>query len=281
MDKLTSLLAVVDSASDISIVLAKATTVARSFGAKLTVLARHAELVAAIDVHCRQQGCNDHVLRLHDETKVAAYGALELASTIGVDLVVKAPAGLHPLRRWTLDTNDWRLARDLPVPLLLTRPQLWSQPLNFGAAVDAADAEHAHLARAVLQAAGFLALGTHGDLDILYSERELFEEGIRMERTVRLAQLVREFHVGCEKIRRFEGAPEKTLPAYVQTRRYDVLVLGGHSRRQGFSALVPGVICRLIEASMADVLLVNPRLAQEREDASAGEQLGYEAKKLA
>ena len=32
------------------------------------------------------------------------------------DLVIKAPAGTHPLRRWALNANDWQLAHECPVP---------------------------------------------------------------------------------------------------------------------------------------------------------------------
>ena len=57
----------------------------------------------------------------------------------------------------------------------------------------------------ILHTAGFLALGCHGNLDILYSEREQHDETVRMERAVKLAQLVREFHVGCERLQMFDG----------------------------------------------------------------------------
>ena len=52
------------------------------------------------------------------------------------DLVVKAPAGAHPLKRWTLDDNDWQLANECPAPVLLVRQKPWASPIRFAAAVD-------------------------------------------------------------------------------------------------------------------------------------------------
>ena len=77
-----------------------------------------------------------------------------------------------------------------------------------------------------MHTAGFLALGCHGNLDVLYTEREQQDDFVRMERAVRLAQLVREYHVGCERLQMFEGSPDKRLPPLFAARRYDLLVLG-------------------------------------------------------
>ncbi len=115
------------------------------------------------------------------------------------------------------------------MPVLLAGPKPWERPLRVAAAVDVSDHETAVVARSILQAAGFLALGLHGNLDILYSEREERDETLRMERAVKIAQLVREFHVGCERLQMFDGAPEKRLPPLLAARQYDLLVLGAVS----------------------------------------------------
>src|SRR6185295_14003726 len=86
------------------------------------------------------------------------------------DLVMKAPSGAHPLKRWALHENDFHLANESPVPLLLVRHKAWSTPVRFAAAVDVSDDTSAETARSILHAAGFLALGCHGHIDVLYSE---------------------------------------------------------------------------------------------------------------
>jgi universal stress protein E len=185
---------------------------------------------------------------------------LEYVGRTRADLVVKAPTGPHALRRYALADNDWRLARECPVPLLLARGPAWRSPVRFAATVNVAEAEHTDLARGILHAAGFLALGLHGHLDVLYTEVETQDEPLRVARAVRLSQVVREFHVGCERIQMFAGEPEKRLPPLLAARKYDVVVLGGRSRRRGFAQLAPGVISRIMEATESDILLVNETL---------------------
>jgi nucleotide-binding universal stress UspA family protein len=118
------------------------------------------------------------------------------------------------------------------------------------------DHETTIVARGILQAAGFLALGLHGNLDILYSEREERDETLRMERAVKIAQLVREFHVGCERLQMFDGTPEKRLPPLLAARQYDLLVLGAVSHRDGQSFGIEDLSSTLVDATPGDVVLV-------------------------
>ena len=252
MQKLTSVLAVAESPEDSWNVLAKASAIAVCFGARLELL----------------EG-GDILRRVADSRP---------------DLVIKAPADVHPLRRGTIDARDWRLVDECPVPIMLARERPWHEQPRFAAAVDVSDDSHAHMARGIVHTAGFLAHGTGADIEILYSEREAHEERVRMQRAVRLAQLVREFHVGCEHIRRVEGAPENTLPGLVAQGGYDVLVLGGESRRRGLARFLPGTANRLADVFSGDLVLVKaPRRIDERAEAvrSAGEQRAYERQELA
>ena len=234
MQKLTTILAVSTSADESAAVRARANTLAAPFRATVIFLLLEP----------------DAERPLHDRI-------LEHVARTRADLVVKAPAGPHALRRFTLTDNDWRLARACPVPLLLARGRSWEDPVRFAAAVNVAHDEHAGLARGILHAAGFLALGLRGHLDILYTETETQDEPLRVARAVRLSQLVREFHVGCERIQMFAGEPEARLPPLLAARNYDILVLGGRSRRRGLAQLAPGVISRVMEATDSDILLVN------------------------
>jgi nucleotide-binding universal stress UspA family protein len=166
------------------------------------------------------------------------------------------------MRPLSFQVSDWALAQEIPAPLLLVRGPRWQTPARMAAAVDVSDKDHLGLARSILQTAGFLALGTHGHLDILYTEREAQDESIRMERAVTLAQLVREFHVGSERLQMFGGEPGKRLPPLFAARHYDVLVLGGETRREGLSRLLPGTVARIMDATDSDVVLVKAPAAQ-------------------
>jgi nucleotide-binding universal stress UspA family protein len=140
--------------------------------------------------------------------------------------------------------------------MLLVGTKPWDKPIRFAATVDVADPEAATVARGILQAAGFLAHGLRGTLDILYSERELKDETIRMERAVKLAQLVREFHVGCERLQMFGGDPEQRLPPLIQARQYDLLVLGAVSHREGLQFPGHTLTDKLSNSTEGDVVLV-------------------------
>jgi len=285
VEKLTLILAVVERAEDGVIVADKAVSLARCFGAKVQLLIGDFAQAHALAKHC-------HDMKYDEVTLASVHrGATPLHEIIlrrvhetHPDLVIKAPGGAHPLHRITLGDNDWELAQECPVPVLLVRQRAWTTPARFAAAVDVSDRDHADVTRAILHTAGFLAMGIHGNLDILYSEREKHEEGLRIERAVRLAQLVREFNVGCERIQVFAGEPDKTLPPIASARKYDVLVLGARSREQGLKSIFGGTTGRLFEATEGDVVLVKApapeaeRIADRRR--SRGEQRSHESEQF-
>jgi nucleotide-binding universal stress UspA family protein len=257
VDKFTTVLAVAERADEIATVLEKSTAIARAFGARVEFLVAGAEMARATAAcNALRDSPEVSLCSLHRDSETLSDIILRRVLATEPDLVVKAPAGVHPLRRWTMDDNDWFLANACPVPLLLARPQKWGMPVRFAAAVDVADESQEDLVQAILQSACCFALGVHGELEILYSEREQADQRLRMERTVRLARLVRERHLGCDRILRFEGPPQQALPEHAAERRYDVLVVGARIRREAVADSIPGTTCRLVEATLGDVLIV-------------------------
>lgn len=254
MDKLTSILVVAADAHHSAVLLDKAIRLGREFDARVELL--------------ETESCDEVLERLQGPP---------------VDLVIKAPAGMHPLRRWTFEANDLALLAQVRVPVLLAHSRPWAHPPRIAAAVDAADRDSEALTRSILQAAGFLALGAHAHLDVLYAEREQRDELLRMERAIKLASLVREFRVGCENLQIIDGAPDKKLPALLAKRHYDLLVLGGLTRRSGMASVWKPLNALLAEASRGDVLLVtgaHARAAQPWARPSA-EQALHECEQLA
>ena len=257
MEKITRILAVVERRENGALVLEKTVALARRFGAVVDLMLSDAAFTADLSTLCRVMKYDEVVLSSVHRGQMPAHELiLRRVLETRPDLVVKEPAGAHPMHRWTLDDNDWQLANECPAPILLVRHRPWTNPVRFAAAVDVSDRDSAALARSILHAAGFLAMGVHGNLDILYSEREQHDEALRMERAVILSQLVREFHVGCERIQVFSGEPGKVLPPILAARQYDVLVIGAQSRQTGIRALGGGTISRVIEATDGDVVLV-------------------------
>jgi len=285
MEKLTRILAVANGIEDGALVLRKSVALARRFGAHIELLLfgladdLEAATLCAVLAYDKVT-----VASMHSGVESTTDVILRRVFAAQPDLVVKSPAGEHPLKRWTLDDNDWRLANECPAPVLLVRHAPWSSPIRFAAAVDVADDETFDTARSILHAAGFMALGCHGNLDILYSEREQHDDALRMERAEKLAQLVREFHVGCERIQVFDGAPEQVLPPLLSARHYDVLVLGAQSRQPALKNLLGATNSRLVQATEGDVVLVKAAGRAGRNgyhDESLREKRSYESEQFA
>jgi hypothetical protein len=146
--------------------------------------------------------------------------------------------------------------------------------------VDVSEHGTSTLARTILQATGFLTLGSRSDLDVYYSERETRDDATRMERAVRLAQIVREFHVGTERLQLLEGPPERSLTDALAVGRHDILAVGAVTQRTGFAATFTNLSRRLADASGGDVLLVPPAreaFADTRVSARSGASRGAAA----
>ncbi len=134
MDKLTSILAVIDPADESRHVVAKAMVLARHFRARLELFLCDSEYayslrhaydsagVAEARRTCLTNGQRflDAIRRSLAEdvsitTHVACASPLYEAVVHRVretrpDLVIKSAAGHHPMQRFTLDANDWQLA---------------------------------------------------------------------------------------------------------------------------------------------------------------------------
>jgi nucleotide-binding universal stress UspA family protein len=284
MEKLSSILAVVEESTSGAPVLDKAVALARCFGAKVELLVADSLLTPEFATRCA-------ALRYDEVTLASLFRSGEPLQRLLLrrlherppDLLVKAPSGKQPLRKWSLLDNDRELVSDSPVPVLLAGAKSWGSPVRFAAAVDVSDPDTSVVARGVLHTAGFLAHGSHGNLDILYSEREERDETVRMQRAVKLAQLVREFHVGCERLQMFGGPPEDRLPRLIAARHYDVLVLGAVSHREE-PALAQNLTSKLLEATDGDVVLVKPgsptRPAVRAGAASILQKLAYQCEEL-
>jgi nucleotide-binding universal stress UspA family protein len=284
VQKLTSILAVLDSAATSAMVLRKATDLAGRFNARITVLAIEPLVSSRIVPQCAELGYPDIAIRAVSRLgKRLQKVILEEVRARNPDLVVKARTGAHAVRRFSLAPNDWWLSQECPVPLMLVGPRPWVKPPRLAAAVDVSGDETLAVARAVMQTAGFLALGTHGELDVLYTEREQNDDRLRMARAVQLAQLVREFHVGCERLQMFDGVPEKRLPPLIASRQYDVLILGATTYRTGLSETMRPLTGQLVDAAPGDVVLVR---TEERENqsasraGSAGKQIAHQGQQL-
>jgi universal stress protein E len=280
VDKLTSILAVIDPADETRHVVVKAMVLARHFRARLELFLCDSERAYALrhayapaDLKAANRACiaegllylesirrsiaEDVTVTTHVATASPLYEAIvRRVLEARPDLVIKSAAGHHALQRFTLDANDWQLARTCPVPLMLTRGRPWSAAGRFAAAVDVSDPGNGSLARSIMQTAGFLTLGCGGQLDVVYSESDPADREGAARRRESLDRLVNEFSVGRESPHVLQGTAEETLPPFVAQRGYDLMILGALTRQRGLSALMGTLTSRLVDALDCDFVLV-------------------------
>lgn len=281
MDKLTSILVVIDPADESRHVLNKAMILARHFGARLEMFlcdsenayalshsydrraaaaAREASLISGqryLDA-VRRTLAEDVQITTHVACESPLYEAIvRRVLETQPDLVIKGAAGARPLRRFSLDANDWQLARACPVALMLTRGKPWSARPRFAAAVDVSDTDGGALARTIMHAAGYMAGGCKADLEVVFSS-PVADDETRAAQADSLTRLVHEFRMGSEHVTVLRGTAEDTLPAFAARKEFDVLVMGALTRRRGLAALVGTLTSKLVEALDCDFVLVKP-----------------------
>lgn len=270
MEKCSSILVVVRDVASSDMLLDKATILARLSGARLELLLDDASATCALAARFAAAG-------LDDKISFALRGSNEPLNDVIVrhlkkrpaDLVMKSADTARALRRMLRATDDMALAARLPVPLLRVRTKPWHPEMRFAAAVDVSDRDGDAAARAIVHAAGLMAMRCEATLDVLYSEREAHDDRVRMERAVRMARLVREFHVGGERLHVFEGPPDHTLPKAISAGDYDLVVVGAIPRRPKPLPWTPSLTSLLANADTGDVMLV-PETKRAARDASVG-----------
>ena len=257
MEKCSSILVVVKEVASSDLLFDKAAILARRFGARLELLLDDANATCALAARFAAAG-------LDDQVSFALRGSNEPLNDVIVrhlkkrpaDLVMKCAEPARALRRMLRAADDMALAARLEVPLLRAGTKPWHAEMRFAAAVDVSDRDSDAVARAIVHAAGLIAMRCEATLDVLYSEREAHDERVRMERAVRMARLVREFHVGGERLRVFNGAPDHTLPKAISAGDYDLVVVGAIPRRPKPLPWMPSLTSLLANANAGDVMLV-------------------------
>jgi hypothetical protein len=247
MEKCSSILVSIPHVAAADAVLTKAGLLAQRFGAYIDVSVADTGAAREVAVTCAALGFGDRIGSFHlcgDES--ANDAVVHHFESRPVDLVVR-----HAVR----GGEDTDLAARLPVPLLRVGDRGWRHELRLAVAIDASDRDHEAVARSILHAAGLVAMRCEASLDVLYSERETHDERVRLERAVRVARLVREFHIGGERLRMLSGPPEKTLPKSIAAGEYDIVVIGAVPRRPAVFRWAPSPTGLLARAA-GDVMFV-------------------------
>jgi universal stress protein E len=280
VDKLTSILVVASRAHGDRMLLDKAVLLARNLGARIFLYSCDAALAklihhaysseeaqkswqVSLDEHLGYlralrlaARASDVQVSIDAECRAPLYEAVVRKSReICPDLVMKSPSGSHPLRRFAFDSNDWHLIRECPATLMLVRHNPWKPTPQFGAMVDVSEDVTMRLAETILHTAEYLALGCHGQLDVIYSERS-GASAQRSEREAALQRLVVEHHIPLTHLHVLNGDPEDTLPEFASRQHYDALLLGGLTHRKGLGPLIGTLTNKLVESLDTDFILI-------------------------
>lgn len=299
---MSSILVVANRSDADRMLLQKALRLARSLGAQINLLSCDTALAKALQ-HSRDNenaekawnACvSEHLAYLRDLRASAGApdvqisidavchsplyeGILQKAAEIQPDLVMKAPSGAHPLRRFAFDANDWHLMRECPATLMLVREAAWGPIPRFAALVDVSAEGTARLAETIVHTSEYLALGCRGELDIVYSESSE-EPAERTVRSVALQRLAREYHIRPSHTYLLSGSPEVSLPDFAAHRHYDAIVLGGLTHRKGIGPLIGTLTGKLVEKlADTDFILVKQALRARDGDLKRGPGIAWNA----
>lgn len=257
MEKLTSILVVLDGSSrDVSL-LVKAARLATAFGARVELFScdwmqaealkrvGDAETAQALRAASIREQCAYLTRRAQNvgmrNVAVAVDAACE---TPLYEAIVRKAFGSRPdlvMKRMTepsrtahgaLAPNDLQLVRTCPAPLLLCRDNPWPVWPRFGASVDLSDADLAPLAALTIRTARFLRNGCGGELELLFGE----------------------------PARSVVPGRGDADPGVFQ-RDCDIIVLGALTRRTSATRMAGALTRRLMESACSDVVLVKPSSA--------------------
>ncbi|MGH8137624.1 MAG: hypothetical protein ACREVV_05445 [Steroidobacteraceae bacterium] len=283
MEKLTSILVVLDHSARDAPLLAKSLVLAREFNAQVELFSCDAEYEYTLrhvyderGLTEARQACvmhvRDYLQRLCDQLAAQSVevsidaacesplyeGIVRKVLTSAPDLVVKA-AALEPFEgRGALDVNDWQLVRTCPVPLMLSRGGIWPLRPRFAAAVDVSEEETPGLAQMILRTAEYLRAGCQGELDILFGERTDTDGATRKGHEATLRGLGRELPFAAGRIRTLVGDPATTVAAFGAEQHPDVLVLGALTHHTGLTEMVGTLTGELMNTLDCDFVLVRP-----------------------
>ena len=256
MEKLTHILTVVETLDDGIPLLDKSVALARRFDARVELLVAESRLARAFTAVAVERGYTEVFLSSAHRGATPLHEVILRRVDFGQpDIIVKAPSPRHADESG-LAVSDWLLASQCSVPILLARARPWQRLARFAVALDVTDERSEQSSRRLLQAAEFFTRRCRGNLDILYSERELRDEDLRRKHATDVTRLVREFHAGCERLQMFDGDASHRLPSLIAERNYDVVVIGTGLVTHGWMAPHLAASHEIAMATTGDILVL-------------------------
>jgi universal stress protein E len=283
LERIESILVVVERGAGASRAIAKAIELGRKFAARIELFLCDAERAFALKHEYDTRGVDEarsaslqesrrYLERLRAQANI---GDLQVAvdamcesplyeavvhkvQESRPDVVIRRVAGISETQPTALSATDWALARTCPVPLLLTHGRAWQARPRIAAAVDISEAETPGLARSILRTADFLRQGCQGIVEVLHVCTPAVSNVELESQRAALRERVEEAGVQAQDLHVLVGEPADALPQFAAQRHYDVLILGALTHRKGFATDVGTLTGRLVECLGCDFLLVKP-----------------------
>lgn len=292
MEKLTSILVVANRTATDSMLLGKGVLLAQSVGAQIHLFSCDAALARRLrhpaSTEEAEKAWNiclaEHLAYLRRlQAAISAPGVrisvdavchsplhegiVAKIREIRPDLVMKAPAGEHPLRRLAFDSSDWKLAKACPTTLMLVRSHRWRAVPRFAALVDVSEEDTADFAQTIVHTSEYFALGCHGELDVIYSAGNSREQ---TEPLNSLERIAREYHIEPGHVHVLNGNPSEVLPDFVAHRNFDAIALGARTHRSAITSLHGTLTSRIADTVDCDLILIprNDQLRLAEDDSS-------------
>ena len=178
---------------------------------------------------------------------------LEEAANQRADLLIK-PMGAHGLGDYLRAPLDWRLIREAPCPVLISKSTQWQTGGAVLAAVDIADDAHEPLSMEVLRAANLMADILDAQLHIVCVYSDLgqsvnalqvamdyqgIKEDMREARQERLVSALEQLNIQGAELHILEGKPPYVISQLAGDLKPTVTVMGTAARK-GLGKLLIG-----------------------------------------
>lgn len=187
------------------------------------------------------------------------------------DLVLKSTHHHGLIERSLITNTDWRLIRKCPVPLMLVKPNQWTE---FGGVVTAVDPMHAKSEQSKLdelllslteQVGHMLNLKAHvfhsyfpfvSSLFPMGGESEEYISRIRSLHAEKLKQVTSKHAFEEESIHLSQGELVPALIEYLDESQANLLVIGSLSRNAIERAIIGNTAEKILESCPCDILVV-------------------------
>ncbi|SEF74881.1 universal stress protein [Marinobacterium lutimaris] len=207
-----------------------------------------------------------------------AHALLRKRERFGADLVIYPVAPQSTLLHHLLAPEDWKILRECPVPLLISRDRVWPTHPRIAVAIDPFHSrnEPASLDAKLMQIAEALSLELEAELHVLHTYTTLPESAVFDEHQVtdfgylqkkvveehqqRMATLLAPWSdmAGAPEVHLLEGELHQLVPQFCKEQDVDLLIMGSVPRGALERLLLGSSAERILDRVSCDLMVIKP-----------------------